>query len=1114
MRNRRRRLSDKTGLLCRKRTGLLAAAVLCIVFGALLGCTPDEPGLVVNEIVSSNKLSYTDETLGSPDWIELCNLSSREIDLAGLILTDKDDKYELGNILPSIRVPAGGCVVLPARANADTDDFCLPFGLSKDGDILCLLNASGGLMERIVIPPLPQDVSYARREDGSFGYCIMPTPGGKNTEEISDTCPEISEPEEPVPEQQPPEKSETVLYFNEIVSNGLPFGEFDGADWIELCNPGARAVSLEGFFLSDREDKADKAALPAVSIPPRGYLAIPFGPEEGMIDMGISSAGESLYLYDASLALVDGLSVPKLLDGQSWAKNSNGIFGYCGDPTPGLKNRDSMIGIKPTLRADASEPLRLNEVLFRNTYSVIDCYGDHADFVELYNSGDRAVSLEEYCLSDEFDQPLKWRCPDLTLEPGGYLLIFLTGKESVEGEIHAPFSVSASDDGLQLYHRTTRTTQQIPWSDEVPKNTSAGLDANGKILYYKYPTPGAANAAAADDVKLLSAFPADGVHISEVSAIGGKGDWVELKNGSSGTVDLNKWYLTDSPDAKNKCVLSGSVKSGGFALFYPKKFHIAATGETLFLYDGEGRLHDVFDTGDLSEGITSGRTDDGSAARVFFLSATPKKANTAKQAAGRTSAPVISDLSLYHDAPFRLRIDCADPDAVIRYTLDGTEPTGKSAIYKEPITVRKTVVVRAFAQKKGYLPSRTVMATYLFRTPHTLPVVSIACDPEQFKAFTKINKISDRYPSTDAQITFYEPDGTIGTAFSAEMNPRGNQSIKYPQKSLSLHLRARLGQGAVNYPFWGDGTALDYETLILRNGSQDYTRARLRDSFALKAVENLQLDSARTRPVVVYVNRSYYGIMDLNEGMNQDYLVTHYGVDPAKISHISTNATVRYGTAKEFLRIREYARKKSFKNDSVLKEFSKWVDTDYIIDYLIAQTFFCNYDIKNQSYWATSDYSVRWRPVFYDIDRCFTDGSSSRNLFNWYFDRKGVVYDAKAGRVVNMDLYAALRDNPGWCDRFVHRYAELLCTDFSVKRLQTLLDRTADELRPEMERHIAKFHAPDSMQDWEKYVKSMRKEISKRHKIIQDQICSEFRLKRADWDAMMADAKKKAAAKP
>ncbi len=52
------------------------------------------------------------------------------------------------------------------------------------------------------------------------------------------------------------------------------------------------------------------------------------------------------------------------------------------------------------------------------------------------------------------------------------------------------------------------------------------------------------------------------------------------------------------------------------------------------------------------------------------------------------------------------------------------------------------------------------------------------------------------------------------------------------------------------------------------------------------------------------------------------------------------------------------------------------------------------------------------------------------------------------------------------------------------------------------------------MQDWEKYVKSMRKEISKRHKIIQDQICSEFRLKRADWDAMMADAKKKAAAKP
>ena len=177
----------------------LLAAVLCgCCWWGLFGCAPEESVLVISEVVSSNKLSYADEELGSPDWIELHNLSGREIDLSGFILTDKQDSYELANMLPGIKVPANGYVVLYARTDAKSDTFCLPFGLSKNGDVLCLLNSSGTLLERLEIPALPRDVSYARRADGSFGYCILPTPGAENTGEISDVCPQIEEPEEVV----------------------------------------------------------------------------------------------------------------------------------------------------------------------------------------------------------------------------------------------------------------------------------------------------------------------------------------------------------------------------------------------------------------------------------------------------------------------------------------------------------------------------------------------------------------------------------------------------------------------------------------------------------------------------------------------------------------------------------------------------------------------------------------------------------------------------------------------------------------------------------------------------------------------------------------------------
>ncbi len=1090
----------------RRALRLVALGLCCFVGWALFGCAPEEPVLVISEVVSSNKLSYADEELGSPDWIELKNLSDHEIDLQGYILTDKQDSYELENMLPSLRVPAGGFVVLYAKADVKGDVFCLPFGLSKGGDTLCLLNSSGTLIERLVIPALPQDVSYARRADGSFGYCILPTPGQENEGEISDVCPEI-QPEEPPAEETTPKDSEIRLFFQEIASNDMPDGAFAGADWIELYNPGEEPIPLEGLFLTDREDKPDKAALPAVSVPAKGCVAIPCGQEEGMIDMGIASAGETLYLYDSALAFVDKVTVPALMQGQTWARNRNGVFGYCGRPTPGGENEDGYIGIEPLCPADSTEPLGLNEVLFRNTYSIIDSYGDHADFVELYNGGADPLSLGEYYLSDEFSDPLKWRCPDVTLGPGEFFLIFLTGRASTDYEVHAPFSVSASDDGLQLFHRASRTYQRIPWSDQVPRNTSMGLSEEGTIRYYKYPTPGAPNAVAVEDVGLLTAFPASDLHISEVSAVGEPGDWVELKNGSRRAMDLDGWFLTDRQNGEKRQMLSGTLEAGGYALCALDAFRIAATGETLFLYDRAGFLRDVFETGDLSEGITSGRPEDGSVSRVFFLQATPGEANAPKYAQGRTAAPLVADMTLYRAESFRAVLSCPDPRAVIHYTLDGSKPTADSPVYSEPIPVANSLTLRAMAQREGYLTSQEVMVNYLFTEPHALPVVCIGCDPAQFKVFTQIKDIG-RYPHTDAQIAFYEANGELGTVFPADINPRGNQSIKYPQKSLSVHMRTRLGQGSVNYPFWGPGTGADYGTLILRNGSQDYPKARLRDSFALRAVEHLHLDSARTRPVVVYVNGVYYGIMDLNEGMNQDYLVTHFQVDQDSISHVSTNVTVRYGNNEDFLRVRKFARENNFSDDAVLQEFSQWVDVDYITDYLIAQTFFCNYDIKNQSYWATDDYTIRWRPVFYDIDRCFADNSSNRNLFNGYFSKRGVVYDQAGGKVANMDLYAFLKNNSGWCARFVRRYAELLCTDFSVERLQALLDEMADTLRPEMERHIALYHAPASLAEWEKNVASMRKEIARRYEIIQEQICSEFRLSRSEWDDIMAEAKK------
>ena len=67
------------------------------------------------------------------------------------------------------------------------------------------------------------------------------------------------------------------------------------------------------------------------------------------------------------------------------------------------------------------------------------------------------------------------------------------------------------------------------------------------------------------------------------------------------------------------------------------------------------------------------------------------------------------------EAAFGLTMACDTKDAVIHYTLDGTEPTAESPVYDTPINIVKTTTVKAIAIYKG-LSSDLATATYTFKT--------------------------------------------------------------------------------------------------------------------------------------------------------------------------------------------------------------------------------------------------------------------------------------------------------------------------------------------------------------------------------------------------------------
>ena len=529
-------------------------------------------------------------------------------------------------------------------------------------------------------------------------------------------------------------------------------------------------------------------------------------------------------------------------------------------------------------------------------------------------------------------------------------------------------------------------------------------------------------------------------------------------------------------------------------------FGLRNGGETLVLSDAEGRRIDAFRTGALSEGVTSGRIEhDDTVARVFFAHPTKGKVNSSDYTTGYAPEPAISVMGLYHSEPFAVQITCRDANATIYYTLDGSKPTTESNRYEGPVTIDGNTVLRAASALDDRRMSGITTATYLFETPHTVPVVCVNGDPklvkESLSVSDQLNKIE-----VEALISYYESDGTLGTTFPAGIKVKGAGTVVYAQKSISINLRAGYGQSTVTYPFFPGYDFSTFAALVVRNGGQDWLYARMRDSYCQRLVEGMHIDNSATRPVVVYVNGIYNGLYDLGEDQNKEYLTTHYGVDSDAVDIIRRNSVALSGDNDDFLNLREYAFNARLSDDAKFAEFAERIDVEFFTDYFIAQTYVCNSDMFNQKYWRSQDNTVKWRPIFYDLDFGFRN-SASRDMLAQYFREDGVP--SSNGSLTYFEIYIGLTKNAAWRQYCVERYVVCVVKYFNSARATALLDEMAAVLRAEMPRQIEKWGKPKSMHSWESEVASLRETVEKRPEYALDNMRHFFNVDRAELDALI-----------
>ncbi|MED6298668.1 MAG: chitobiase/beta-hexosaminidase C-terminal domain-containing protein, partial [Verrucomicrobiota bacterium] len=123
----------------------------------------------------------------------------------------------------------------------------------------------------------------------------------------------------------------------------------------------------------------------------------------------------------------------------------------------------------------------INEFVALNKSTLYDEDGQSSDWIEIHNPHQDTVDLEGYFLTNDPEDLKKWKFPKVSLAVDAYLIVFASGKDRDNGELHTNFRISKSGGYLGLVDPDGKTV--ISELSEFPvqfEDFSYGIKTDGE----------------------------------------------------------------------------------------------------------------------------------------------------------------------------------------------------------------------------------------------------------------------------------------------------------------------------------------------------------------------------------------------------------------------------------------------------------------------------------------------------------------------------------------------------------------------------------------------------------------------------------------------------------
>lgn len=552
-----------------------------------------------------------------------------------------------------------------------------------------------------------------------------------------------------------------------------------------------------------------------------------------------------------------------------------------------------------------SQKILITEFMAINSNGLIDEDGERSDWIELYNNTDNVINLAGWYLTDNSLRLKEWQFPAITLPKGAFLVVYASGKNRIDPtkNLHTNFKLSGSGEFLAICEPdTTISHAYSPLYPAQQQDVSYGI-FQGKEVFFTTATPSIAN-------------------------------------------------------------IAGSIPfAPGFS--HSRGFYETAFDVALNIPGGEGSIY--YTTNGTRPTKTTGTLY---TAPVRITTTTPLSAVVINSS--NVSSAVVSNTYIFLNDVLK------QPKNPAGYPIDWKESTASTSIpsdYEMDTRVTTDAAYKdKFVASLKSLPSMNIVTNigYLFSNVENAINGGIYI-------FTGLPHSESKVWERPASIEYFDTKTGKEFQVNCRLKLHGGNSRRpsnSPKHGFELGFKAAYGPTKLNFDIFNEKqSAKEFNSLILRAGynyswvknatSQQTAAQYIQDSWAKTTQLDMGHVSTHETFVHLYLNGLYWGIYNISEEINKDFLEsylggieTDYDVIKEKETTTPTDGTmVAWNALKSQITGVEtnvnYQKIQGKNADgSVNPAYSNLLDVDNYIDYMLI-----NYYIGNGD-WDANNWSV------------------------------------------------------------------------------------------------------------------------------------------------------------